>query len=304
MELKIEVNNLEISTQHNRLIHDCTFSLPSSSILNIIGESGSGKSLSVKALCSVLPEAFNYSGIIKFNGVELSKQKLELLRGKKLSMIFQESSGALNPLMTLEKQITELLVYHRICPRDKIENHIVELLNKSGLHRKYGKKYPHELSGGMKQRGQIAIALASNPEVLICDEPTTALDPQTSAQLLDEFEGLANSGYSLIFITHDFGNVIRLGGFLSVMYAGYTVENGLVADIKKSPSHPYTKALLDSRPEFSKPLYSIPGDMPGSDEITGCPFYSRCDKRQVLCSTQIPSWSVSGSSRVRCHFPL
>ncbi|MBN2724430.1 MAG: ABC transporter ATP-binding protein [Deltaproteobacteria bacterium] len=302
----LDIEKLRVFKNDITIVHDFTLNLNKNEIHSVIGESGSGKSLSVQVLNGILPEPLSWTGKVTVESVSQSHNSILKLRGVFFSMIFQDSAGALNPVRKIGAQISETVRYHKAFQGKELSNEVNRLLDISGLTQDVRNSYAHELSGGMKQRCAIALALSCDPKVLICDEPTTALDPTTAGNILDEFIHLSENGYSIIFITHDFGNILRLRGRLTVMYAGYCVETGLVDRLSENPFHPYTAELLKARPEFGKELYSIPGEMPSpTDAFTGCPFAPRCFNRSEICYSEMPPWSnTSDGSSVRCHNPV
>ncbi len=261
----------------------------------IVGESGSGKSVTVKAIMGIMSsnEIIN-SGSIDFvyeeNGKQTSvdlltlspKKRRNLIAGKRIAMVFQDPMTSLNPTLTIGNQLMEGMIHHFHKSKKEAAERAIELLKLVGINNaeEFMKSYPHQLSGGMRQRVVIAIALACNPEVLICDEPTTALDVTIQAKILELIQDLQKKlGISVIYITHDLGVVAKVADYVNVMYAGKIVENGTVEDIFYDPRHPYTWGLLSSMPDVDtkeERLYTIPGTPPNMiNEIKGEAFAPR-----------------------------
>ena len=252
-------------------VRDVNLELYKGETLAIVGESGSGKSVTTKAMLGILPKNGRIaSGEILYEGRDLTKlteEEFYDIRGKKISLVFQDPLSALNPIMKIGKQITEVLILHDKMPKDAAKKRAIELMEAVGIPEAEERfdAYPFQFSGGMRQRIVIAIALASNPEILICDEPTTALDVTIQARILDLInEVKEKNNLSVIFITHDLGVVANMADRICVMYAGRIIEVGTADDIFYSPAHPYTWALLSSMPDLDtkERLFSIPGAPP------------------------------------------
>lgn len=255
--------------------------------LAIVGESGSGKSVFTKSFIGMLDtNGWVEQGEMLLGGVNIAKYKTEKewlkVRGKKIAMVFQDPMTSLDPTMSIEKQLVEGMRYHMHLSKEQAHQRAVELLEQVGITdaEKRLKSYPHQLSGGMRQRVVIAIALSCNPELLICDEPTTALDVTIQARILDLIIKLQKErNISVIFITHDLGVVAKVADYVNVMYAGRIVEKGTVDDIFYDPRHPYTWGLLSSMPDMAVQedrLYTIPGSPPNLiNQVTGDPFAVR-----------------------------
>ncbi|HFL2571004.1 TPA: ABC transporter ATP-binding protein [Clostridioides difficile] len=276
MEHLLEVNNLSVSFKVEegevQAVRNVSFNLKKGETLAIVGESGCGKSVLCKSLMRILP----YNGYIK-NGevllkssdlVKKSEKEMEDIRGKNISMIFQDPMTSLNPTISIGKQIAEAVTIHQGISKSEAKKRAIELIELVGIDNpeKRFKQFPHHFSGGMRQRIVIAIALACNPDVLIADEPTTALDVTIQAQIIDLIKDLQHKiGLSIIFITHDLGVVATIADRIAVMYAGKIVEIGTVEDIFYDPRHPYTWGLLGSLPTLDSQddyLYNIPGMPP------------------------------------------
>lgn len=271
----LEVKNLEITFDTYagkvKAIRGVSFDLKKGETLAIVGESGSGKSVTTRSIMRLLSQNANVEkGEILFNGNDLIKKtekEMQGIRGKEIAMIFQDPMTSLNPTMTIGKQISEPIRLHQKLNKDDANKRALELLNLVGLPdaERRMKQYPHQFSGGQRQRIVIAIALACNPEVLIADEPTTALDVTIQAQILDLMKELQQKiATSIIFITHDLGVVANVADRVAVMYAGKIVEIGTVDEIFYNPQHPYTWGLISSMPtlEITETLYAIPGTPP------------------------------------------
>ncbi len=281
--------------------------------LGLVGETGAGKTTTALAIMRLIPNPPGKitSGKILFDGVDLVKQsrrELRKIRGNKISMIFQDPMTSLNPVITVGEQVTEVIRLHNKVSRVEAQRQAVNMFNLVGIDSERFSEYPHQFSGGMKQRVVIAIALACNPELLIADEPTTALDVTIQAQVLSLMEELKrNLKTSLLLITHDLGIVAEICNKVAIMYAGEIVEYGTVEHIFNQTSHPYTIGLFNSIPSLDKTvkrLKSIEGLMPDSSElITGCPFAPRCSKCQQICSERlIPIKEVESGHFVKCLF--
>jgi len=274
-EHALQVKNLQISFRTGnglvRAVRDISFCLEKGRTLAVVGESGSGKSVTSRAIMGLLaPNAQVEGGQILYRGkdlLQMSEKELCKLRGDKIAMIFQDPLSALDPIMPIGRQIAETMVVKKKMRRADAKNRAIQLMEEVGIRdaqSRYG-KYPFEFSGGMRQRIVIAIALAADPEILICDEPTTALDVTVQAQILELLGKLKTQRQlSMIFITHDLGVVANVADDIAVMYAGKIVERGTAEDIFYDPRHPYTWALLDAMPnmETAGQLKAIPGSPP------------------------------------------
>ncbi|MGX6442245.1 ABC transporter ATP-binding protein [Neobacillus sp. K501] len=277
MENILEVKDLNISFHtfagEVKAIRGANFQLKKGETLAIVGESGSGKSVTTKAIMRLLPESNSEikSGQILFDGKDLAKltdKEMQKIRGKEISMIFQDPMTSLNPTMTIGKQIMEPIIKHQKLSKAEAKGKAIDILRLVGIPRpeERFKQYPHQFSGGMRQRVVIAIALACNPKVLIADEPTTALDVTIQAQILELMKDLQKKiDTSIIFITHDLGVVANVADRVAVMYGGKIVEIGTVDEIFYNPKHPYTWGLISSMPDMDTKeteLYAIPGSPP------------------------------------------
>jgi peptide/nickel transport system ATP-binding protein len=279
----------------------------------IVGESGCGKTVTALAVMGLLrrPPAHIAGGRILFDGQSLLKlgpDELRALRGKRIGMVFQEPMTSLNPVFTVGDQIGEAILAHEQVSRDEARRRTVQLLNDVGIPEPERRltDYPHQLSGGQRQRVMIAIALACGPDLLIADEPTTALDVTVQAQILSLLRDLKQRKHMAIaYITHDLGVVAAIADQVYVMYAGIVVEQGTTAHIFGQARHPYTMALLAALPTREKRgqrLYSIPGSVPHpAYKPKGCPFHPRCEYKQPSCEQLFPEMcDYSGGHRARC----
>lgn len=311
----LEVQNLRLSLAKNsqslRILHDITFSIAHGEILGLVGESGCGKSMTASAILGLLPLSHSLSGEVKFEGQPLSPRELSSLRGNRLSLILQDPSLALNPLIPIGKQLTEGLCYHKKMNRTEADRLGMEWLHRVGIGdvQVRMRQYPHELSGGMKQRILIAMALICKPSLVIADEPTTALDVTIQAQILDLLQELqSKEKMSLLFITHDLGVVARICQRVMIMYAGQVVETGPVNQIFHSPQHPYTQALLQVKwgmhQSPDQPLACLKGHLPRlSQKRVGCPFAPRCSHAMQICARRAPPLHTSLGGEVLCWLP-
>ncbi len=300
----LDVRNLCVSfrSEHERvrILEDVSFTVGQREILSIVGESGSGKSMTALAVMRLItdPNA-ELSGVIRYKGKDLLQagaREMRRLRGGEIAMIFQDPMTALTPVYTIGWQIIEQLRAHQSLSRAAARKRAVELLGEMGFPapEKAATRYPHQLSGGMRQRAMIAMALSCNPSLLIADEPTTALDVTVQAQILDLIQRLRRDfGSSVILITHDMGVVAQVSDRVLVMYAGIVAEQGAKVEVLRAPRHPYTLGLLRSIPPMRGPrlrrLPSIPGSPPAPlSRPAGCPFQPRCAFRMEVCSVRPP----------------
>ncbi|MEJ2023935.1 MAG: ABC transporter ATP-binding protein [Deltaproteobacteria bacterium] len=285
-----------------KAVDGISFQLKKGETLGLVGESGCGKtvsSLSVLKLLDVPPAEYR-GGEILFGGRDLLKaddKEMRKIRGKEISMVFQEPMTSLNPIMSIGLQIGEVLTNHFAMSSRETHRRIVELLDMVGIPdpERRADEYPHQLSGGMRQRVMISMALACNPKVLIADEPTTALDVTIQAQILDLMRDLQNDlGTSILLISHDLGIIAEMAHYVAVMYAGKIVEKADIRTIFKNPLHPYTRGLLRSIPRITDEerhirLADIPGHVPNLCFLpSGCSFFDRCPIAQPKCRERIP----------------
>jgi len=317
-EIVLNVNDLGVrfaghAGQQVHAVDGLSFALARGRSLGIVGESGSGKSQSVLAMMRLLAPGGQASGTVMFgrtNLLTLPERRLNQLRGNRIAMIFQDPMTALNPYLRVSRQMTEVLVRHLGLTARQARTRAIaalEAVRISDAARRID-MYPHEFSGGMRQRVMIAMALLCEPDVLIADEPTTALDVTVQADILALLrERQQTCGTSIIFITHDLGVVAELCDEVVVMYGGRMMEHAPVHRLFATPEHPYTARLLASVPRMDQRaarLFSIPGQPP---DITarqhGCPFVARCSHAKTLCQVQPPPYVTHASGGLACHFP-
>lgn len=301
MKPLLEIDNLHLTISDKKILHGVSFNIFEGETVGLVGESGSGKSLTALSILGLLPSSNQVSGRILFEGTDLLKQKTYHPRGTKLSIILQDPALALNPLLSIGDQLIEGLCYHKKISKQEALKIGLEWLKRVGIGDPAlrMKQFPHELSGGMKQRILIVSALICQPSLLIADEPTTALDVTVQAQILDLLQLLQKEEkMSLLLITHDLGVVAHSCQKIIVMYAGQIVEVGSVEQIFSQPGHPYTRALLQSRRSLEgakeEPLFCLEGHP--SYQSEGCSFSSRCPMAMKICAKQAPPFDRN----VRC----
>ena len=296
-----------------------SFDLDENEILGVVGESGSGKTVSMLAVLGLLPAEAEVTGRVLFRGVDLlglRERELDQYRGRRLAVVVQEAMAALNPVQRVGQQIAEAITTHdRRAAHASVQERVAELLGLVGVADPDGfaRSYPHQLSGGMRQRVVIAMALAKEPDVLIADEPTTALDVTIQAQVLDVLRGVRRqTGAAIVLVTHDLGIVAGLADRVAVMYAGHVVETADVRRLFSTPAHPYTRGLLGSLPRVEERgstsrLTAINGHPPSLVAVpTGCPFHPRCPEARLPepCAAAVPELVAAGAAghRAACHF--
>lgn len=315
MSTQLEIKNLVIQYKtDDALVHAVNgidLTMEKGECLGLVGETGAGKTTTALGILRLLPNPQGkiVSGEVKFNEIDLLKigeAAMREIRGKAISMIFQDPMTSLNPVLTVGEQIAEVIKLHQKCSASEAMERAKETLEKVGIPGERCTEYPHQFSGGMKQRVVIAIALACNPELLIADEPTTALDVTIQAQVLELMKKLqSDMGTSTILITHDLGVVSEMCDNVAIMYAGMIMEYGSLREVYTKPSHPYTIGLFGSIPDLENDverLKPIPGMVPDATiEITCCPFANRCSHATEICKTSIPELKViKGKHAVRC----
>ena len=310
----LEVEGLTVRVGSVDVVRGISFALAAGQRTGLIGESGSGKTLTALAIMGLLPEGMSASGRVAYRGrdmLALTERELCRLRGDRVAMIFQEPMTALNPVMKVGEQVAEPLQVHRGMRGGLARAAALEALERVHLPDALEKmqSYPHQLSGGQRQRAMIAMSTACSPEVLIADEPTTALDVTVQAQILSLLADLvAECGSSLLMITHDLPVVANVCQRVLVLYGGEIVEEGDVSEVFEAPRHPYTRALLDAIPPLdeelpSRKLKAIPGSVPGLGEFPpGCPFRNRCPRATEICAT-MPALE-GDDHRAACWHPL
>lgn len=314
--LKVEDLHLSLTTPSRSLniLRGISFEIYPGEIVALVGESGCGKSITASAILGLLPPSQKVRGKIEFEDkqlLDLSAQDLGHLRGTRLSLILQDPALALNPLIPIGRQLIEGLRYHKKMSKTEAREKGIQWLTRVGISDAAARmeQYPHEISGGMKQRLLIAMALICSPSLLIADEPTTALDVTIQAQILDLLQLLQREEHmSLLMITHDLGVVARLCQRVMVMYAGQLVETGSVDHIFNDPKHPYTRALLQSRRSMTHgnrdPLICLEGNSPQLQENSeGCPFAPRCPSAMNICERKMPPREYSTTGNVLCWLP-
>jgi peptide/nickel transport system ATP-binding protein len=297
-----------------RAVQGVSFSLDRGQVLGLVGESGSGKSVTGFSILGLIdPPGRIAGGSVKFDGQELvgaSEERLRALRGKRIAMIFQDPMMTLNPVLSVETQMVETVLAHEKVGREAARARAIDALGRVGIAAPESrlKQYPHQFSGGMRQRVAIAIALLHRPDLIVADEPTTALDVTVQGQILYEMQKLVREvGSALIWITHDLAVIAGLADRVAVMYGGRIVEEGAVEDVLDAPAHPYSRGLLDSVPANNaggRRLNQIPGMTPSALKLApGCAFRERCCYAAASCG-RMPELLAHGARRVRCHFPL
>jgi peptide/nickel transport system ATP-binding protein len=302
-----------------KAVDGVTFEVPQGKTVGIVGESGCGKSVTSLSMLQLVqrPSGQTVEGEIRFNAgdktynvVNAPQSLMQKLRGNYMSMIFQEPMTSLNPVFRIGKQVDEVIALHNPeMSKEQVKARTIEMLDMVGIANKEGvyKMYPHELSGGMRQRIMIAMALACNPKLIVADEPTTALDVTIQAQILDLLRGLKDKiNSSIMLITHDLGVVAEMADYVVVMYAGRVVEKGTAQEIFTDPRHPYTIGLMNSKPVVGKhvdKLYSIPGSVPNPVNMPDyCYFKDRCEMCVADCEGDYPSqYNVSPTHVVSCY---
>jgi len=317
----LEVEDLRVGIRSARgtfnAIEEVGFTLREGEVLGLVGESGCGKSITALALMGLLPQpvARITAGHVRFDGTDLatlSNEQMRHMRGDRLGMIFQEPMTSLNPVYRVGDQLVEALREHRPVGRTEAWREAVDMLDTVGIPaaRDRARSYPHELSGGMRQRVMIAMALICRPKLLIADEPTTALDVSTQAQILDLLMTLKRDlGMAIMMITHDLGVVAEVADRVIVMYAGRIVETAGVFDLFRSPRHPYTDALLRSIPRLDSALdrlVAIEGAVASPlNRPSGCSFRDRCPRARDRCADAVPPLeTLTEGHSARCFFPV
>jgi peptide/nickel transport system ATP-binding protein len=318
----LEVENLQTHFRTpegvNRAVDGVSFAVEAGETVAIVGESGCGKSVTANSILRLVPQPpGSIAGAIRFEGrdlLKLSEPAMRKVRGDDISMIFQEPMTSLNPVLTIGRQIAEPLRLHQGLNRKQVDQRVVEMLSLVGIAepRRRAREYPHQLSGGMRQRVMIAIALACRPKLLIADEPTTALDVTIQAQILSLMADLKQRfRAAIILITHDLGVVAEIAERVIVMYAGRKVEEAPVAALFRSPHHPYTRGLISAVPKLGSSLAvaqtrlaEIPGVVPSlKQRIAGCVFASRCALAADLCRRVAPALEEKAPAHfAACHF--
>ncbi|MFI0504946.1 ABC transporter ATP-binding protein [Streptomyces albogriseolus] len=317
MLLEVRDLHVEFRTRDGvaKAVNGVTYGVDEGETLAVLGESGSGKSVTAQAVMGILdtPPGRVTGGEVVFQGrdlLTLKEEERRRIRGAEMAMVFQDALSALNPVLTVGDQLAEMFTVHRGMSRKDARAKAVELMDRVRIPaaRERVRQYPHQFSGGMRQRIMIAMAIALEPALIIADEPTTALDVTVQAQVMELLAELQREyRMGLILITHDLGVVADVADRIAVMYAGRIVESAPVHDIYKAPAHPYTRGLLDSIPRLDhkgRELYAIKGLPPNLTRIPpGCPFHPRCPLARDVCTTDDPPlYEVSGTRGSACHF--
>lgn len=304
----LTVRNLSVEYRTRRgiikAVDEVSFEIYTNEVFGLAGESGCGKSTIALAVTRIhKPPAYITGGEIRFKGIDIlamSDEELRAFRWEHLSIVFQSAMNALNPVLTIGTQITDAIQAHLPMTKKEARQRGLDLLNTVGIDPRRIDSYPHQLSGGMRQRAVIAIALALNPQLIIMDEPTTALDVVVQKQIIEEIQELKDRfGFSILFITHDLSLLVEFSDRIGIMYAGELVEVGPSRDIFSSPQHPYTDRLMNSFPTISGPrtlLKGIPGSPPDlADPPTGCRFHPRCELVMAgVCTETRPALQATG----------
>lgn len=321
----LEVKNLKISFKTDEgiitAVDGINFSVKQGQTLGIVGESGSGKSVSTWSIMRLLPknsiidkassiQFLRKSGkVVEITKLKANSRELRKIRGGEVALIFQEPMSSFSPVYTIGNQIMEAVLHHRDVSKEEAQEIAIDMLDRVGISnpRQRFKQFPFELSGGMRQRAMIAVALSMNPSLLIADEPTTSLDVTIQAQILELMNELQEDmGMSIIFITHNLGVIAQVADEIEVMYLGKILERGTTKEIINHPQHPYTQALLKAIPHLDRlgeRLTAISGDIPSPlARPNGCPFHTRCDEVMPgLCDVEMPSLTqISGTHNVYC----
>jgi len=319
--LKVDNLTLQFDTDEGRItaVGGVSFEVNAGEVLGLVGESGSGKSVTAKSIMHLNPGNAVYSpessvilkldeGTIDVLALKQARD-MKVVRGGAVSMIFQEPMASFAPAITIGDQMIEQLMLHKDITKKEAVKISIEMLDRVGISdaAKRFKQYAFELSGGMRQRAMIAMALSTNPKLLIADEPTTALDVTIQAQVIDLMKGLVKDfGMGIIFITHDLGVIAQTADRVAVMYLGDIVEQGPVREVIRDPAHPYTQGLLNALPkldDLDSPLTPIPGDIPSPlERPNGCVFHTRCSVAEPRCSNSIPTMTAMGDNHSAACF--
>jgi peptide/nickel transport system ATP-binding protein len=314
-EIVLDVNSLEAGyeTKLGRVmaVNDVSFQLKKGELIGIAGESGCGKSTLAYSIMNLLEDNRRiFSGKIDFNGsnlVDFSAKEIKTFRWKEMSMVFQSAMNALNPVMKISEQLIDALKAHqRGISNSEARTRAEEMLELVDIQKDRLDSYPHQLSGGMKQRVMIAMAMILNPDLIIMDEPTTALDVVVQRNIIEKIEDLRNEfNFSIIFITHDLSLLVEISDKLAIMYAGKILEIGPAVQLYSNPLHPYTVGLMNSFPPLTGEIIEMQGIEGKPPDLlnppTGCPFYPRCQKRMKICKEQMPDFKeIEKNHRVRC----
>ncbi|MFF0271674.1 ABC transporter ATP-binding protein [Kribbella sp. NPDC004536] len=307
----LTVRGLSVSVRDTTLVSDVDLTVGAGERVGLIGESGSGKSLTALSILGLLPEDVRAGGSVRLDGVDhelvgADERRMSRVRGRDIAMVFQEPMTALNPTMRIGDQLTEAMLIHKTLAKPAARTAAAELLERVQLPADTLRAYPHQLSGGQRQRVVLALALANDPALLICDEPTTALDVTVQALVLDLIvRGVVDRSSALLFITHDLAVVATVCERVLVMYGGRVVEAGPVAEVFTRPRHRYTEGLLAASDleTTDRRLTTIPGNVPPAGKFpSGCVFRTRCAHATALCE-ETPAWTGADDQGFACHHP-
>ncbi len=307
----LSVEELKVAFPHGGGFEEAlcgvSFSLYKGEVYCLLGESGSGKTVLLKSILGLLPSSARVQGRVVFDGVDLlslSQRELLGFRGRRIGMVFQEPLTALNPTMKVGEQVAEVLRFHLGMDREKAEERVIALFERLGIPEPSVRyhHYPHMFSGGMRQRVVIAMAIAASPELILADEPTTALDVTIQAQILELLRSIVDDeGSAMLFVTHDFAVAAEIGDRVGILFRGHMVEEGTVVDVMREPAHPYTRALIEAIPIPGRPF----PDLFSQDvqvRYGACPYAGRCPEAEDICMEKEPPWVGLGDGhRVRCH---
>ncbi|WP_329001243.1 ABC transporter ATP-binding protein [Kribbella sp. NBC_00709] len=308
----LTVRGLSVSVRDTTLVSDVDLTVGAGERVGLIGESGSGKSLTALSVLGLLPEDVRAGGSVRLDGVDheligADERRMSQVRGREIAMVFQEPMTALNPTMRIGDQLAEAMLVHKTKAKSGARAAAGELLERVQLPTETLRAYPHQLSGGQRQRVVLALALANDPSLLICDEPTTALDVTVQALVLDLIvRGVMDRSSALLFITHDLAVVATVCERVLVMYGGRVVESGPVGEVFTRPRHRYTEGLLAASDldTTSRRLTTIPGNVPPAGKFpSGCVFRTRCAHATALCE-ETPEWSGDEAAGFACHHPV
>jgi peptide/nickel transport system ATP-binding protein len=297
------------------VVRGVSFEMRAGEVVGVVGESGSGKSLTGRSILGLVPNGAHVTGSVRVNGAEvlaMSETQLRSLRGREVAMFFQDPMTSFNPVRRIGKQIAEAIRVHRWLPRLKVRERVIRALDQVGIINpsRTANAFPHEFSGGMRQRAMIAMGLVNDPGIIVADEPTTALDVTVQDQVLNLMRDVNRErNTAILLITHNIAVVANICSRVLVMYAGRIVEDGPAAQVLRNPQHPYTSLLLRSVPRIdrrSDRLIGIEGQPPDPANLpSGCKFRNRCPLAQNVCATVEPELDRLGAEHlVRCHFPL
>lgn len=296
--------------QLGHALEDVSFDVFQGRTLGLVGESGCGKTTTLMAIMRLLPaNARITAGQVRYNGqdlLSLSERQMRDFRWRDMSIVFQGAMNALNPVMRIDEQIREAILLHHLMNHAQATRRVGELMEMVGIPQERAGQYPHEYSGGMRQRAMIALALACAPSILFADEPTTALDVMIQAQVLELLKSIQEKlGLAIVLVTHDLGVVAEVCDSVTVMYGGKVAESGTADSIYNAPQHPYTERLLQAFPDLNRPegdLASIPGTPPRVTDLPpGCRFEPRCHRRIEICATPPPMLETSPGHLAACH---